>query len=178
MQESLQELLEKYAHRAATPAEVEQLAAFLKAGAHDEAIKVMLERMAENTATDRTYSDDQLEAVIQKILHTGRAPVIPIRRKNYSTRIAAAVILLILGTGAYYLFQHRQHQEVAQVETPVPQDVAAPSSVHAVIRLANGQQIILDSAGNGTVATQGHVTIIKKASGQIEYKGKTCLLYT
>jgi transmembrane sensor len=37
--------------------------------------------------------------------------------------------------------------------------------------LSNGQKIILDSTGNGTVAIQGSVNVIKLADGQIAYSG-------
>src|SRR5690606_14575437 len=42
-----------------------------------------------------------------------------------------------------------------------------------VITLANGKQIVLDSAGNGTLAMQGNVNVVKLADGQIAYSGKS-----
>lgn len=39
-----------------------------------------------------------------------------------------------------------------------------------MITLANGKKIILDSAQNGVMATQGQVYLVKSEDGQIEYK--------
>jgi ferric-dicitrate binding protein FerR (iron transport regulator) len=38
--------------------------------------------------------------------------------------------------------------------------------------LSNGKQIVLDSAGNGTLASDSHIKVIKK-DGQLSYEGKT-----
>jgi hypothetical protein len=74
-----------------------------------------------------------------------------------------------LGWGVYYLFNHSTTKEVAKINAPAKQDIAAPTSVHATITLANGQKIILDSTGNGTLATTGNMNIVKTADGQIAY---------
>jgi hypothetical protein len=50
-------------------------------------------------------------------------------------------------------------------------DIAPPNTVNAVLTLSNGQKIILDDTGNGIVAMQGAVNVIKTADGQIAYKG-------
>jgi transmembrane sensor len=49
-------------------------------------------------------------------------------------------------------------------------DVAPPNSVNAVLTLANGQQIILDSAQHGQLATQANIKIIKSANNEISYQ--------
>lgn len=82
--------------------------------------------------------------------------------------VAASVFLLI---GSYWAYRssttpHHSHEKaVAQVA-----DVAAPSASNAVLTLANGKKIILDSADNGIMATQGQVRLVKSEDGQIAYK--------
>lgn len=48
-------------------------------------------------------------------------------------------------------------------------DVDAPTSVNAVLTLANGTKIALDSIRNGEVATQAGVGIIKMGDGRLRY---------
>jgi transmembrane sensor len=92
------------------------------------------------------------------------------RRVRLWTRVAAAAIILLLGAGSYFFFDHISQRHIGNSAEP-SQDVAAPASDHAVITLANGKQIALDSAGNGLVANQGNVKLTKLANGQIAYAG-------
>ncbi|MGH2611667.1 MAG: FecR family protein, partial [Rhabdochlamydiaceae bacterium] len=83
---------------------------------------------------------------------------------------AAAVFIILLGIGGFFLTVKRR-QVHAKVEL---QDNAAnltPGGNKAVLTLANGKKIILDSISNGSLARQGNVNIIKLKSGQLAYKG-------
>jgi hypothetical protein len=52
----------------------------------------------------------------------------------------------------------------------ISNDVKAPQSNKAMVTLANGQQVYLDSIKNGALATQGNVTLVKLSSGEIQYQ--------
>src|SRR5690606_37442189 len=45
-----------------------------------------------------------------------------------------------------------------------------PGGSKAVLTLANGQKIVLDSAGNGLVSMQGNTKIMKLDSGRLSYR--------
>lgn len=80
---------------------------------------------------------------------------------------AAASVLLLAGAGMYWWAQH-----VARVVSPalaVKMDIA-PGSNGAVLHLSDGSTLVLDSAGNGTVAVQGQVKVVKE-NGMIKYQG-------
>lgn len=85
---------------------------------------------------------------------------------------AAAAVLLILASGIYYLIPGKQpgKGEIAKAAPTI--DVAAPTAIKATLRLADGTEVNLDNAKNGSLATQGQVQIIKTADGQISYEGK------
>ena len=83
---------------------------------------------------------------------------------------AAAVIILCLGVGGYIYFNNKAvHSQQSTDHSMIANDIKAPLSNKAMITLANGKQIILDSAGNGTLAKEGDVNISKLADGQIAY---------
>lgn len=89
----------------------------------------------------------------------------PVRHLFPLRWVAAAVLLVLLGAGSYFLYNHKSAPSVA-----IAEDIL-PGGNHAVLTLANGQKIVLDSIGNGQVATQGGVQVIKLDSGQLAYKG-------
>ncbi|MBV7529254.1 FecR family protein [Chitinophaga sp. sic0106] len=82
---------------------------------------------------------------------------------------AAAAVVVIISVSAI-LLRPREVRLAPQAER-FRNDIPAPSGNHAVLTLGNGQQILLDSAGNGTIAVQGGVNIAKTADGQIAYSG-------
>jgi transmembrane sensor len=82
----------------------------------------------------------------------------------------AASILLAISTSVYFLFLHKTDLPNSYVETVLPTgDVPAPNNNRAMITLANGQQVLLDSMENGVMALQENVKLIKLADGRIAY---------
>jgi ferric-dicitrate binding protein FerR (iron transport regulator) len=84
---------------------------------------------------------------------------------------AAAAILVALLTGAYLYFINPTKQPSIAVTQPKQNDIAPPTGNKAVLILADGTKIELDSSGNGMIALQGNVRIIKQSNGEISYTG-------
>ncbi|MBX2921651.1 MAG: FecR domain-containing protein [Chitinophagaceae bacterium] len=92
----------------------------------------------------------------------------PVYRRRLYWGAAASVLLLI---GSYWAYRSLTHPRIEHIEAVAQvTDIAAPDASNAVLTLANGEKIILDSAHNGVMATQGQMHLIKSADGQIEYK--------
>jgi hypothetical protein len=88
---------------------------------------------------------------------------------------AAAVLIVVLSGLGYYLF-YKPHavRALTVIKTDPPKkynDIAPPLVSKAVLTLADGKQVLLDSSGNGTIASQGNVSILKKSNGEIVYTG-------
>jgi Fe2+-dicitrate sensor, membrane component len=82
---------------------------------------------------------------------------------------AASVLLLITATVLYELIRPaKQIHQAVQTSAATP-DVA-PGGNKAILTLADGSSIVLDEAGNGTLATQGNASVVKTDSGQLVYK--------
>jgi len=92
----------------------------------------------------------------------------------------AAAILLILGTLGTFLYLKQQiksevtsqnKSDVTSVNpVPLKNDVA-PGGNKAILTLADGSAILLDSGGaSGQLARQGNVQVVKLANGQISYR--------
>lgn len=84
----------------------------------------------------------------------------------------AAAILLVAGIATMVVVLlpgNKKTELVHKNETPV--DVG-PGSERAVLTLADGSAIALDSAVNGTIAQQGNTEVVKLSNGKIAYRLK------
>ena len=92
------------------------------------------------------------------------------RRFRWLNMAAAAVITLTVGLGTWWWLNRLPKQQTAHTQPAnnTPHDVM-PGSNKAVLTLANGSKVILDSAANGLLAQQGNANIMKTANGQLVY---------
>jgi ferric-dicitrate binding protein FerR (iron transport regulator) len=92
----------------------------------------------------------------------------PVRNLSFLRRWwVAAALLLVLGTTAYLGTMNRKPAlpaTTAQRATDI-----APGKEGAILTLADGRQVILDSMGNGTIAQQNGVQVVLK-DGQLSYE--------
>jgi len=99
------------------------------------------------------------------------AKVIPFYKKAFF-RISAAAVVAIGIASFYFLFFKNQKPETTIVKTHLHtsvNDVAAPAVNKAMLTLADGSTIILDSAGIGSLTKQGNAMVSKLANGKIAY---------
>ena len=90
-------------------------------------------------------------------------------RRLYWVLTVAAIIIVSLGFSWYALFRSpSRHQDQVNIASANTKAIV-PGGNHAVLVLANGSVILLDSSRNGTVSAQGNIIITKKASGQLVY---------
>ncbi|HEY0668672.1 MAG TPA: FecR domain-containing protein [Sphingobacteriaceae bacterium] len=81
---------------------------------------------------------------------------------------AAAAILIFIAAGFYFTSINKQHDGL--VSKPVKTDIA-PGGNRAILTLADGSTVVLDSVDNGVIAVQGSMRIQKSKNGEIVYNG-------
>ena len=157
-----------------TPEEREWLLNYLQQQDTPELRSLMLEQYV----TDIEDNNELPAGLSEKLLHQIQLQIEMANDDKKSVAIinwkhiaAAAAVIIMIISGSYFLLKKDTTPELVAKKEIQGTDVAAPNTSNAVITLANGQQIILDSAGNGTLATQGNVTVTKTADGQIVYNG-------
>lgn len=95
-----------------------------------------------------------------------RPRLVSSRWRTYAA--AAAILLLVLAGGAYWFNSRPAATGIAAVQQ---EPNIAPGGNKAVLTLADGTQVTLDSAGTGTLAQQGGINVLKLDSGQLAYQG-------
>jgi transmembrane sensor len=93
------------------------------------------------------------------------APVHALRLWKYWGWAAAALLVI---TAGWYLFNKNQQRPTTDT-LATTQEIKAPQMNRAMITLADGQRIYLDSTANGVLLKQGSTQLVKSADGQIHY---------
>ncbi|HLZ89634.1 MAG TPA: FecR domain-containing protein [Puia sp.] len=89
-------------------------------------------------------------------------------------QIAAAAILLLTASMLPFLLARKTRRENAvalqkPAPAPPPRTDILPGSNKAILTLANGSTITLDSAHNGNLTQQGNTLVVKSAGGSLRY---------
>jgi len=156
-------LIEKYQAGTATPDEKNRLNEWYHSVNDSEAELI----------TDKT--EQQLgEGILNRLFETIRReeeslPAKPRRRWQLP---AAAILLLLLAAGTYFIFSARSpKQDMAGAGNNKQQPKAdiVPGGNKAVLILADGSAVILDSASNGMISQQGDARVVKLENGQLAY---------
>lgn len=161
-------LLQQHLNDAATIEEKEELMTFIRQHPQHEETAERLQAMIDTVQTP-VWDGLRLDELVNNVINTGKTS----RSKIYS--IAkwgwAAAVVLLLGTGAYWWMAANKR----------PQDLIAgqklekkPGSTGAILTLADGSQVVLDSLGNGIIATQNGTNLLLQDGG-LSYQpaGKT-----
>ena len=187
-QERIAYLLEAYSSRKATDAEMQELFQWLEQHPHQQFVNKHIQRLMKDFDPREPLPSVDWGSLWQRILDgtemdeaglagkddgTGRTAVpIPVRRRVIALRtVAAACCILLLSTAAFYFLRTGSRSGVALLHVkpaPAKPDVS-PGKDGAILTLSNGQQIVLDSAGNGTLLTQGNVRLLN-GHGQLSYQ--------
>jgi transmembrane sensor len=84
---------------------------------------------------------------------------------------AAAIVALVALTGMWWWAKNRRVSDQIVAENSYKNDVR-PGGSHAILTLANGRQVMLDTAVDGAVIQEKGVRVTKIGKGLLAYKGK------
>lgn len=164
-------MLEKYKRRDITPEEYLQLMQAVQDEAYTAAIKADIMDTLYSDTPDMGWDNGQANALLEGIFNEGAAATRQLRiikrnRLVYGS-MAAAIAAGMIATAVYYVSATRKTVTpvVAVKEAPL-----LPGSNKAMLTLADGTTIPLDSAQNGALAQQGHTRITNK-NGTLSYNG-------
>ena len=167
-------LLERYTERTATPAELQELTGWMAERTDDTPLHEHLQRLVDQPeAIPGKVNWEQLYAGIMEgiadpgNITTPASTIAPVRRM-YSPRKWGwtAAVLLVLGAGAYLWTVYKKGEAPVAIARQAA-DIA-PGGNKAMLTLADGSTIMLDSATNGALAIQGGTQVLKM-DGSLTY---------
>jgi ferric-dicitrate binding protein FerR (iron transport regulator) len=119
----------------------------------------------EQLAGERIYGN-----VMNVLTYETPKHVVPLWRQPRVWWVAAGTMLLMATAGYFAMNNKQAATQTAEIPKPVVQPIVVPGGNKAVLTLADGSSIVLDSAANGALTQQGATTIMKKQDGELVYK--------
>lgn len=119
----------------------------------------------EQLAGERIYGN-----VMNVLTYETPKNVVPLWRQPRVWWVAAGTMLLMATAGYFAMNNKPVATQTAEIPKPVVQPMVVPGGNKAVLTLADGSSIVLDSAANGALTQQGATTIMKKQDGELVYK--------
>ncbi|MEP7374695.1 MAG: FecR domain-containing protein [Chitinophagaceae bacterium] len=118
------------------------------------------------TYTVKANIYDKLKQNVPELNEANTGKVVSMQRFSWRRMTATAAIILAIASGAYLWVWRDKKQQIVKNDTQVaaPVNDVEPGRDGAILKLANGQEIILDSAANGGLARQGNTSINKQGS--------------
>jgi ferric-dicitrate binding protein FerR (iron transport regulator) len=158
------ELLERYRHGESTEAEralVEQWYEQLNETGDfqwNEGEKMAMEQMIHSRLVE------QIHVVQKPISEVGK-----LRRMRPWRWVAAASVILVMSYGLWVMSGKKSQVTGEETEVAKTNDVPAPTGTKAMITLADGTTVYLDSVAGGMLAVQNDVQVMKTAEGKVVY---------
>ncbi|MET7000414.1 FecR family protein [Chitinophaga defluvii] len=172
-QHAWQSLLDRYINNTISPEEMELLLHKIEEGEVPESFTDALRRhwevSREQGQTDTRAWNEKFAAMmaeekrnnppLKRVMTTGK------RLLRY-----AAAVLLLVAMGTWYFSERNKTAPPAPAISSPATELAdlKPGTPGAILKLSNGQEIVLDSANNGVLAIQGNTKIIRR-NNQIFY---------
>jgi transmembrane sensor len=167
-------LLTQYADDKASREEVEEMFEWMRLAGSEEVLKSMIaeEWLEEGDTVPEERDWEKIWAVVRAGTVVGHRP----RLFSMARVGVAAAVVLMLGGGVIYWVTGKRRaggQAPGPVASSHYKTDIAPGGNKALLTLANGSTIVLDSAQDGTLAQQGTTKIIKLDGGALAYRAAT-----
>jgi ferric-dicitrate binding protein FerR (iron transport regulator) len=169
-------LYQQYISKACTPAELSEFFSYISDGDNKEALNQLAYDHFSQLKTEQISAlDIDWEQVFTQIERQRKPSTIVIemplaknnKRKLIIRRVAAACIIALVGIAVFFI--SKQSGKSPATEIVQTHDVAPPKETRAVITLADGSKVYLDSVNNGTIAQQDNVNVVRSENGAISY---------
>lgn len=171
--ERLRILLKGYIARELSSSEEKEFFSLIHTGLYVAELKELLQEEWPDEKTIFAADEERSERMLNYILREKSATLNPSHNNRFVIRrfsIAAAVLCFILAS-IFYLYRNRLSEPglaVVPVNKVSQTADVAPGRNGALLRLANGSTIVLDSAANGIVSKEGNI-VARKGGTEINY---------
>jgi transmembrane sensor len=180
-------LYRQYVSKSCTPEELQEFFEYVRDPAYGQALETMAEEHLETLGVPAGLPVIDWEHMYRSIVPAGELSGPSLRGRGADTgadtgrnrrgrvaslftwsRVAAAVMIIVLCGGGYFFLTRRPHRSP---EGTIARKDIKPGCDKAILTLANGDSITLDSAHVGMLTQQGIIVVVLDS-------GKGTLVYT
>jgi transmembrane sensor len=167
-------LFQAYIDKTATPAEREELMELLQQTENNEQLRNLLtSTWQQYTSNNQPFSDSEGDDMLAAILQQGRlskpTAVMAPQPAKRPWRMLAAAVLLFMVCGLWFVVGRRNAEQPAAMQAPGAKESIMPGTDKAVLTLANGNRIVLDSTKKGMLTRQGDVHVMNIQAAELSY---------
>ena len=165
----LKTLLDNYMANTLTQEEEKEFFDLLASDSFDREIKQYFLREYYRRDKNRTLGDEQSERILGQIIASNKEVSLSSKAYFNLSRIswAAAVIIITSGIILFYTLSNSRnnHNVVAKVQSHKYKNDVLPGSNGALLKLADGSLVVLDSTGSKTPIRQGNTEVFQNKGG-------------
>jgi transmembrane sensor len=171
----IQYLFTQYTNKTCTREELQELFACIAQPEYRVLLEQLMDKEYEALQPLAAASAIDWEHVYQQVTSADNTSEYSLPKRNrflWIRMAAAALIVLTAGAVVYWWITSSSKKDPSkniQVVQQSNQDIQ-PGGNRAVLTLANGQVIDLDSAQNGVLVEQGNMAVVKNQNGEVVYK--------
>lgn len=165
--QELKLLLDKYKQNVLTSDERDRLFNAIQHGGHDDLLHADILESLQGSVPAAGWENEDHAAILEAIFQAEQPDTMTVvnnKRRFYRYAAAAVTAGIILSTSFIY-----KKKDTQKAPTLAKTQVLAPGANKAMLTLADGTQIPLDSAANGALAQQGN-TQISNTNGNLSYQ--------
>jgi len=171
--ERLHYLLDLYLSLQLTAAEEQEFYSAINAGGYDEELKIFLGEKWNELKADARMNEEQSERILQYILERRPAITLPFWKQKHVLRrfsVAASIASLLFISIFYFVSNNRKagNSTTDKSLTSHTKNDIAPGQTGAILRLADGTSLVLDSMKDGVLSQQGNALAVKQG-GELSY---------
>lgn len=163
-------LWDGYLTDALSESELDEFLRLLRDG--DQRVLTGLDGLLKEGSLTSPGDHERAEYLFQQVLAKVRRDHKPARVILWRRFAVAAAVIVVFVVGALFVMNQKKGSELAKAPAHiVPVGDVAPGGDKAVLTLADGRQIVLDSAGKGALAEQGGIQVIN-LEGSLAYRAE------
>ena len=171
----LEYLFDRYVSQKCSLEEEKELMGLLSQPENEAFVQILINRVIKNTGAEMQMPKQVAASILENILHRDERLVVPINRgKSVSSWVkvaAAAAVILFIAGAAYWILNSSDKNDVRSNAVALSQKTSpiTPGGNHAVLTMADGSTIVLDSIQNGKIQYGG--AKISKQNGLLIFDG-------
>jgi len=168
--QQLETLLDRYLTGELTPEQRKTLAEAIGQPEHSDVLNKFVQHTLLDEDLSKGLDDPAVKAEIEWHIGEFKAGKVHTLRVPKFVRFAAAAAAILAVAGVVYISRSTRGKTPIAATQPAATHDVAPGHEGAVLTLADGKQIVLDSSGDGSLARQGGMAITKEHAGQLVYQ--------